>query len=1084
MSLSAKVKDIFTSGDSKDESRGEATPHPPGSFPTKDMEPSETRQGYSKGHEHEHEHEHSKLHKSQDPRGWAGDEKTSRGHGYKDSGVGLPESHDPAFFSGHSRETRSERRNEPLERVTETTAAGAAAGAATGTGAGRVGDNTNLTSQEGTSGDNPYWGNLPSSAVGPDSAQTEAERHRAVHSGATQPTTGSVPLESGKFPTVQKRDRDASSKDTNPHDAQLQAQQNPQESKSDSHFNEGLAGAGVAGAGAAGAAAVGAHQLNKRHDADDAPSRVDQTTSETQPQEHKGRAFPLLNRDHKDTHHDKDVREDKHHTKEVKQEKHEEPKKDHDSKFGLFGRRSSKDETEPKVKEQPVKQGKEEHDSKFGGLFHRRGSKDHGQEEPVKQPKKENESKFGSLFARHSSKDETNPAAEDEAAKNKHHGPKTGPALAAAGLGGAATYAATRDRNDDKTHHDTTTRSQDPTATRGAGQYSGSGLDPTRDQASHPVTSPAMQSHQQQDSHRGTGLATGAAAGLGAGALASRSGQTSGTDRTSQPSDADRTGQLSGLGSNRDYPSQSSHPIAGSTTQAQRQEDSHRGAGLASGAAAGLGAGALASRSGQHSSPDRTEHLVGTDQVGQSSGLGAGRDYNSQDSHLITGPATQSHQQDGSNRGVGLAAGAAAGLGAGALASHYGQRHDTDRAEHPSGLDSNKVYDSQRAHPTGGSTRDPISQSSQSQGIHQDRSLGTGAAAGLGAGSLASHAGHQSGADRTGHTSGLDTGRGYDAQSSLPTSRSTQDPTTQSYQQGDSHRGAGLATGAAAGLGAASLASRSGHQHSGQHQQYSGLDSSRDYESQRNQPANYSLKDPTAHSLQQEGTFHTGLSAGALASEPGLGHQSGTGHYSGLDSTRTHESYGSHPTDRSDREGIPQKEDSHRGAGLAAGAAAGLGAGALASHYSRQSNTSSQYSEPDSSKGFQPQNIHSADRSTREPATQSHQPEDSQRGANLASGTAAGLGAGALASHEASKRHGNDAYTTKDSSRGLPSGTGATQGITTGATHGSAQNESLTESHAQSSGSNGGSHHHAYTDNANEGKYNTLASGTPSGVRE
>ncbi|RYC79528.1 hypothetical protein BFJ63_vAg17592 [Fusarium oxysporum f. sp. narcissi] len=326
MSLSAKVKDILHSGESKDRSTADNTKRPPGSFTTEDMEPSETYEGYSKGYEH------NKLHKADDPRGGThGDNNAPRGHAHKDSGVGLTEN-DPTSYKP-SQEPISERRNDPLNGTTESTAAGG------------LGDTANLASKEGTSGttvpstsEHPHWGDIPSggvhnSVVGHGSPEDENARHRAVHSGAAQPTRTSGTLESGTF--RHRHDRDQSSSNNNPHDTQRLAQENPNRETSDSNFNKG-----VAGAGAGRTATLGAHELNKRRHADETPTKADQTTEKTHSEEHKGRSFPLLGKDHKDHH------------KETKEDKYaKEPKKEHESKLGaLFHRRGSKDKTETEAK--------------------------------------------------------------------------------------------------------------------------------------------------------------------------------------------------------------------------------------------------------------------------------------------------------------------------------------------------------------------------------------------------------------------------------------------------------------------------------------------------------------------------------------------------------------------------------------------------------------------------------------------------------------------------------------------------------------------------------------------------------------
>ncbi|KAI7763592.1 hypothetical protein LZL87_010647 [Fusarium oxysporum] len=742
MSLSAKIKDILHSDESKDTTT-ETSHHPPGSFPTEEMEPSETHEGYSKGYEH------TKLHKADDP----------RGHAHKDSGVGFTESNDPTSYKPSS-EPISERRDDPLDRTTDnTTTAGT-------TAAGGLGDTSKIPATEGATGaaatsaqDHPYWGDLPSGGVhntviGHGSPEDENARHRVVHSGATEPTRTAGTLESGTF--LHRHDRDTTSSATNPHDAQRSVQENPSQT-SGSHFNEGVADVGAAGAGA-----LGAHELNKRHHADDTqtPSKVDQITGKTH-DEHKGRSFPLLGKDHKDkeTHH----KEDKH--------------------------------------------AKEPKESKLGALFHRKD------------------------------KTETEAKAEQEADQERHGHSK--PALAAAG---AAWGANTAGRGHDKTQRDAT----DPAATRGATQYPASGLDSTRDYSSQPATGTTQKPHQQDSSHRGAGLATGAAAGIGAGALASH---------YAQRSDNDRTG-TTGTG----YESQSYDPSGTSTrdptSQSYQQQSSHGDYSLAKGTAAGLGAGSLASHSDQHSSSNQPSTL------GSSSAYSAQPDQPANFSHKD--PVGQTPQQHDSHRGAGLAAGTAAGLGAGALASRSGRGHETT-GQH-TGFDSNRGLESQGNQPAYSSTN-PTSQHQQHDS-HRGTGFAAGTAAGLGTGALASRSGRDH--ETTGQ-SGLDSSRGLESQTTQPGYSST-NPTSQ-HQQGNSHHGAGLATGAAAGLGAGALASRSGRDHHSD--QPTGLESNRGFESQTTQPTSTSTRDPTSQSYQQEGSHRgaglatgaaAGLGAGALAS--------------------------------------------------------------------------------------------------------------------------------------------------------------------------------------------------------------------------
>ncbi|KAF4996514.1 hypothetical protein FGRMN_4468 [Fusarium graminum] len=1071
MSLGAKVKELFSSSDSKEENAH----HTPGSFPTEDMEPSETREGYSKGHEHEH----NKLHKANDPRGFTDNNKdNTRGHALNEPGVGTTESQNPTSYES-PREPITERREQPLERTTEpNTAAGL------GTAAGGLGAGSNVPSQEGTSNtnapstqDHPYWGDLPrgggvhNTVIGHGSAEDEAQRHRAVHSGATEPTRTSGTLESGTF--LHRNNRDESSVNTNPHDSQRYAQQDPNERTSGSRFTEG-----VAGAGAAGTAAYGAHELSQRQHADE-PSRLNQTTDRTQHDEHKGRSFPLLGKDNKD-----------HHTKEIKEDKHaKEPKKEHESKLGGLLHRN-KDESEPVAQREQTKD--KEHESKLGGLLHR-------------------------------NKNENDPVDEQD----KHHGSKVAPALAAAGAGGA--YAATRDRHDDNTPRDTTTSQyQNPSTTSGATQYPASGLDSTRDysaQSNQPTTAAGQQYQSQDNSHRGAGLATGAAAGLGAGALASHHGQRSGNDReaaittgyddqsydpnqrsshdpTLQSSQQQGTHRDHGLGaatgaglgagvlSSRAEPHHSSS-AQDPTLQSSQQQGTHRDHGLGAGTAAGLGAGALSSRSEPHQSTSAQPSSLDSAQRYDTQG-GQPANFSHKD------PVGQNYQQQDSHRGAGLATGAAAGLGAGALASHVGRDHQSGQS---SGLDSSRGLDSNNRG-LESQTGYPSNQTSQSQDSHHGAGLASGTAAGLGAAGLASHAGrdHQSG-----QPSGLDSGRGLDSSRGLDSQIGN--PSTSTYQQQDSHRGAGLATGAAAGLGAGAFASHAGRDHhSGQP---SGLDSNRGLESQTGYPS--------TQSYNQQGSHHTGITAetveGYGSSQPGAARQSG------LDSSRGFDSQASQPTgttyDQTSQ--YSQHGDSHRGAGLATGAAAGLGAGALASHEANKNRENQQYGADSSrelqsstgasglgntpASGFGTSSNQPTGESLSRHAGEGSHPQSLTENANtgkyntLASGTPSGVGN--LSGLDSSRNEPAEGSLSRQTGEGshphtltenanagqyntLASGTTSGLGDPSATGLDSSRNERLSGSQSRHSGE--GSRHHTLAENANAGKYNTLASGTPSGV--
>ncbi|KAJ4017774.1 hypothetical protein NW752_001680 [Fusarium irregulare] len=938
--LGQKVKEILH----KDRSNDDATPHPPGSFPTEDMEPSDTREGYSK------KYEHNKLHKADDPRGWTeSDKDASRSHGYKDSGVGMTGSEDRTSYKP-GQENMPERRDESFGDRRDDTLGGRR----DDTLGGRRDDALDRTTESSTMGqkdplapstqEHPYWGDLPSqggvhnSVIGHGSPEDEARRHRDVHSGATEATHNpSSTLESGTF--LSRRDRDDSTRNTDPNAARPGEQMRPDERTSRSHYKEGLAGAGaagagaygahklserrdrddtlgntepygsrlgnqtrpdertsdshykegLAGAGAAGAGAYGAHKLNERRHDRDEPRQYDQTADRTQPEEHKQRAFPLLGKDHKEP---KEHKEHHHHDK--------------------------------------VKDDKEK-DSKLGGLFHR--------------------------------KDKDDAERVGDYDNDKHHHSKTGPALGAAGAAGAAgAYAATRDRHDDDNRRDNTARDyQDPSATQHTTKYPAAGLDSTRDystQGTNPSSGGATQMPYRQqdiDSHRGrdlaTGAAGGAAAGLGAGALASHYGRR----------DDDRTANQRGTG----FDNQSYDPSA--TSQKSGSQHMH-----------GLSAPAVADEryDSQANQPTNFSHK---DPMGQ-------------------------NQQHDSHRGAGLAAGTAAGLGAGALASRSGRDHDRDDR---SGLESNRGYENQSAYPTEGSAMNPSRGYDQQHDSHRGTGMAAGTAAGLGAAGLASHAGRDN--DRN-ERSGLGSNQGFQSQDPYSSERSAMNPGSQSYEQQDSHRGMGLGAGTAAGLGAGALASRAGRDHD----EKSGLGSNRGFNSQ----------DP--------------YSSERSAMNPG--------------------SQDAYSSERSAMNPGSEQRDSHRGPGLATGAAAGLGAGALASHAADHRRENDQFNTGNNNRGFQSQ------------SGMTGSGLGNQMGENTGFGNQSGItGMGQ------NTRLGNQSGMTENTGMmGNTSGNDFSNKQSMPGAQPERESEPFTERKKE--------HDHTLMDNANSGKYNKLSSGTPSGI--
>lgn len=118
----------------------------------------------------------------------------------------------------------------------------------------------------------------------------------------------------------------------------------------------------------------------------------------------------------------------------------------------------------------------------------------------------------------------------------------------------------------------------------------------------------------------------------------------------------------------------------------------------------------------------------------------------------------------------------------------------------------------------------------------------------------------------------------------------------------------------------------------------------------------------------------------------------------------------------------------------------------------RRSNWTSNWKELDQNRGYAQGNLPT---DTSNPYTQSYQWQGSHKNAYLATGAAAGLGAGAFASRRADGRHENKTDTTSTneeiSSRFQPgqSGTGTATGNNTASGYGKDKSNPLTDSHDQ-----------------------------------
>ncbi|UPL00001.1 hypothetical protein LCI18_010935 [Fusarium solani-melongenae] len=283
------------------------------------------------------------------------------------------------------------------------------------------------------------------------------------------------------------------------------------------------------------------------------------------------------------------------------------------------------------------------------------------------------------------------------------------------------------------------------------------------------------------------------------------------------------------------------------------------------------------------------------------------------------------------------------------------------------------------------------------------------------------------------------------------------------------------------------------------------------YAATRDRDGDKKVQEDTTTSRYQEPTAtwgadqysNTGLGATASDTYQQPATVQGTRQYSSTDYD-PNTAYGAQTTQPSVRFAGDQptqsyhQEGSNRDGKFAAGAGAGLGAGALASHQLGKKHENTPTTTQDTERGFQPQTTQSYQPAqsygTTESygttqsyeSTQSYQQEGTHRDGKLAAGTAAGLGAGALASHELGRKHENTPATTQETERGYqPQSTEPHTTTTTGSTaipaYDTSRNEPVTESDNFAERSTEPTL--SITQKANEGKYNTLASGTPSGIR-
>lgn len=616
-SLGTKVKEFLRAGDSEEAKRGEVDRNTPGSFPADDMQPAGQPRALATGHEH------NKLHKPNDPRGWTENQNTPRDSAYQGSDVGLGEARTQPSCDSTQQSTLStlekpcdtiaEPRERTSERLHEPTTSGGLETSANAAPQQHFSRSTEPAVPSTDAQEHPYWGELPPNSVqqtipGHDTANEEDKDHK-------KPAL-TAPLESGTFTNRRDPSEATHFSSTQPGD-----QQQPYESTSGSRFKEG-AGVGAVVAG------TGAYELNKKHRADGGSGRVEPATGSTRPEEHKGRSFPLLNREHKekekDAHHIKEKHP--HYAREVQEDKHaKEPKPEHESKISGMFHKGYKDETKPEPQGDRIEDKHHRTEAApalatagVGGATAYAATRDrHGEHQPqdVATPKElkddkyekepKHDSKFGGLFhRRHIDKGEVDFAVQKEPTEDKHHQSKAGTGLAtggAAGAAGAATHTATRDRHDGHQPQDTVTSSRydEPTAPRGTDQH----LD-----SNHP---------EQVDHHSGTTQLPIARQFTSAG-------------KHSDVSQRRATGQPSNLGAAGAFGFQGTQPTAHSMNYSPAQgyqpegSHSHRDTKLATGAAAGLGAEALASHELNKRQNDKyaMENTPSNHQSGQTASLG------------------------------------------------------------------------------------------------------------------------------------------------------------------------------------------------------------------------------------------------------------------------------------------------------------------------------------------------------------------------------------------------------------------------------------------------------------------------------
>ncbi|KAI0900046.1 hypothetical protein F4806DRAFT_276970 [Annulohypoxylon nitens] len=487
--------------------------HIPGSFPTDDMLPStidETTLGSSTSHS-----QHNKLHKPGDPRGWVDEGKTTRGHQYTDSGIGLTntgslEPHARSSANDNAFQSNINFLQSPMELNTASSAADTKQpnqhasyrkpGVMTGAYS-RLDENSNLkfplsnvqdSTRQHTSTSRDITGHTSGAAapVAPQAGATLGHDNRNTAQDSLRqsnnpehddPYWGDVPFGTGTYNTVTGHGSSETPAEGSVHPFGSQFSHDQERSlplsqdgktlrsESDSHngskSKEGVTASTVTGAGL-GLAASNKH-ADKQKDHQHEKDRSEEPTS-NKDSGHARRGSKIVSFFHRD-HKEKDAKAEEHeakqekHTKEPKPSKDDSPLTKRDAGAALAAASlgsGAKDNAHKHEKSEQL--GRKQENTKSNALY---GHPNENFDSSVKDTKDPLIAAGSTGSHNQSTTKKTNttyPLSEDTATKSHSSAPHTKPfeqtelligsGLGAAGLGAGAGYALHEHSNKDNKH--------------------------------------------------------------------------------------------------------------------------------------------------------------------------------------------------------------------------------------------------------------------------------------------------------------------------------------------------------------------------------------------------------------------------------------------------------------------------------------------------------------------------------------------------------------------------------------------------------------------------------------------------------